>query len=292
LSLTYQDTTSGGLGISQVRYSNDGTWDTETWEAPSTTRAWTLTSGDGLKRVYYEIKSNAGAISITYSDTITLSTATSPSDNGNTNPSSDTTKPKANAGQDKTVNEDTSATLDGSASSDNIGIASYTWTFKDGTDKTLMGVNPSYTFETPGVYTVTLTVKDQAGNSATDTVVVTVVTDNIVPVANAGINQTTSVGVTTGFHATASSDNVGIASYEWDFGDDTTATGMDVTHVFAVEGNYTVTLTVWDQAGNTASDTILVEVSQGNAISLWAVAFATLLFAVVAAVLVWMRRQT
>ncbi len=68
LYLTYSDTTSG---VYQVRYSNDGVWDTEPWEAPSATKAWTLTSGAGLKTVYYQIKDNAGLIAI-YSDDITL----------------------------------------------------------------------------------------------------------------------------------------------------------------------------------------------------------------------------
>ena len=71
LYLTYSDATSG---VYQVRYSNDGVWDTETWEAPSATKAWTLTAGDGLKTVYYQVKDNAGQLSPTYSDTITLST--------------------------------------------------------------------------------------------------------------------------------------------------------------------------------------------------------------------------
>jgi Tol biopolymer transport system component len=69
LSLTYED---GISGVDQVRFSNDGVWDTEDWEAPTTTKAWTLTSEDGIKSVYYQIKDNAGLGSTTYSDTITL----------------------------------------------------------------------------------------------------------------------------------------------------------------------------------------------------------------------------
>lgn len=72
LSLTYSDATSG---VSQVRYSNDGVWDTESWEDPSGTKAWTLPSGDGTKTVYYQVKDNAGILSVTYDDTITLQTA-------------------------------------------------------------------------------------------------------------------------------------------------------------------------------------------------------------------------
>ncbi len=68
LSLTFNDTN----GVSWVRYSNDGVWDAEPWEIPTPTKSWTLTSGNGLKTVYYQIKDNAGITSSAYSDTITL----------------------------------------------------------------------------------------------------------------------------------------------------------------------------------------------------------------------------
>ena len=186
-------------------------------------------------------------------------------------PSADTTKPIANAGVDKTINEDSIVTLDGSASSDNVGITSYTWTLKDETDKTLYGAKPQYVFETPGNYTVTLTVKDQAGNSASDTVKIAVL-DITPPIAYAWVEQTTSVGVATDFHVVASSDNVGIVSYEWDYGDGGTDSGMDVTHVFESVGNYNVTLTVKDQAGNLATDAITVHVTSVDAVPLWVIA--------------------
>ncbi|UCD92247.1 MAG: Ig-like domain-containing protein [Methanobacteriota archaeon] len=72
LTLTYSDSSSG---VNQVRYSNDGVWDTELWEAPSPTRAWTLTAGDGIKTVYYQIMDNVSLLSPTYSDDIALDTA-------------------------------------------------------------------------------------------------------------------------------------------------------------------------------------------------------------------------
>lgn len=86
----------------------------------------------------------------------------------------DDVPPTADAGPDQTVYEDTLVTFDGSGSSDNVGIVSYMWTFVDGTPQTLTGVNPTYTFTTPGIYTVTLDVSDAAGNHATDTLTITV----------------------------------------------------------------------------------------------------------------------
>ena len=96
------------------------------------------------------------------------------SDTSDSTPGGDNTKPVANAGPDQTVTEGTRVTLDASASSDNVGIISYTWTFTDGATKTFDGISPSYTFSGPGVYTITLSVSDAAGNEATDKVVVTV----------------------------------------------------------------------------------------------------------------------
>jgi len=49
------------------------------------------------------------------------------------------------------------------------------------------------------------------------------------------------------FNASASYDPDGyIESYEWDFGDETTGTGMVVTHNYTEAGTYTVTLNVTD----------------------------------------------
>jgi parallel beta-helix repeat protein len=83
LTLTSTDATSG---VYQVRFSNDGVWDTEQWETPASTKTWTLTSGNGGKTVYYQIKDNAGLVSSTYSDTITLTSP--PSDSGDSGTSS------------------------------------------------------------------------------------------------------------------------------------------------------------------------------------------------------------
>ena len=171
----------------------------------------------------------------------------------------DTTDPVADAGLDQTVDEDTLVTLDGSGSSDNVGVTSYTWTFVDVTLQTLTGVNPTYTFATPGVYTVTLNVSDAAGNWDTDTVVITVL-DVTNPTADAGADQTVEVEDVVSFDAGGSSDNVGIVSYEWDFDDGSTGSGVTNTHTYSEAGTYTVTLTVEDAAGNADTDTMTVVV--------------------------------
>lgn len=56
----------------------------------------------------------------------------------------------------------------GSNSSDDDDITSYTWDFKDGSTAT--SVNPSHTFNAPGTYKVSLTVKDSDGVTDTETI--------------------------------------------------------------------------------------------------------------------------
>jgi hypothetical protein len=72
LQLFYYDPASG---VSLVRYSNDGIWDTEPWEGASSSRSWSLTAGDGAKTVYFQIKDAAGNL-MTFSDDITLKSST------------------------------------------------------------------------------------------------------------------------------------------------------------------------------------------------------------------------
>jgi hypothetical protein len=74
LTVTAYDPESG---VGEVRYSNTGEWNTP-WEQFSPNKEWTLTSGDGIKTVYYQIRNNDNVISEIYSDTIILDT---PDDN-------------------------------------------------------------------------------------------------------------------------------------------------------------------------------------------------------------------
>jgi PKD repeat protein len=171
----------------------------------------------------------------------------------------DKTVPSANAGIDQTVNEDVMTTFDASTSMDENGITGYTWTFIDVILQTLTGPNPTYTFATPGTYSITLEVTDPAGNSATDVVIITAL-DITPPMANAGQDQTIYVEDIASFDASASNDNIAIVSYEWDFGDETAGTGRIAIHSYSKEGEYTVTLTMKDAAGNIAHHSIVVEV--------------------------------
>lgn len=83
------------------------------------------------------------------------------------------------------------------------------------------------------------------------------------PTAKASANPTAAnVGESVTFSATGSTDPDGtITSYEWDFGDGTTASGATVTHVYSKGITYTVKLTVTDDDGLRDTDTIEITIT-------------------------------
>ncbi len=162
---------------------------------------------------------------------------------------------------------DLMVTADGSSSTDAdvTPIASYAFDFGDGT---AVGPQPdatsSHTYASPGAYTVTLTVRDTAGLASTATAQVTVA-DNppSLTLKVSPVNGTAPLDVT----ATASAsdtDATPVAAYTFDFGDGSATVGPETTasatHTYATPGTYTVTVTVTDTAGLTATASRQVKV--------------------------------
>jgi PKD repeat protein len=133
--------------------------------------------------------------------------------------------------------------FDGSGSWDPDGtIASYAWTFGDGT----IGSGPtlSHTYAADGAYNVTLTVTDNADASGTQS---TTAQLNVPPAASFTFACS---GLACSFDGSGSSDpGGGTLGYAWFFGDGTTASGPIVSHTYAAGGSYTVTLRVTDNGG-------------------------------------------
>jgi PKD repeat protein len=138
--------------------------------------------------------------------------------------------------------------FNGSGSDDVDGsIVSYSWNFGDNTPAG-SGVSPSHTYATSGTYQVTLTVTDDDGATGVLTQPVTVEAANQPPTA---AFTATPTALNVQFNGSTSSDTDGtIASYSWNFGDDTPAgSGVSPTHAYAEAGTYQVTLTVTDDDG-------------------------------------------
>lgn len=142
--------------------------------------------------------------------------------------------------------------FDASGSTDDGTLDRYTWDFGDGTSAT--GMTAEHTYAADGTYTVTLTVTDDQGATGTATQEVTVAaTPNEEPVAEF---TTSVVELAVSVDGSGSSDADGqIVSYEWDFGDGGSATGVSVEHAYAADGTYRVTLTVTDDQGATGTST-------------------------------------
>ncbi len=167
----------------------------------------------------------------------------------------DDEKPTADAGDNRTVNEDTLVSFDGSDSKDNVAIQNYTWQIEG---LTYFEQNITHVFETPGTYTVILEVKDSSGNSDTDSIKIEVedITD---PIADAGDDKTVNEDTQITFDGSGSSDNVAIKTYTWNI-EGTDYVGQSVDHQFDDPGTYSITLTVIDSSGNTGKDNITVKV--------------------------------
>jgi PKD repeat protein/methionine-rich copper-binding protein CopC len=80
--------------------------------------------------------------------------------------------PVARSGPNRDVDEGTAVEFDAADSTDDWGITNYSWTFGDGT--TASGETSTHAYDEAGIYTVTLTVTDDAGHTDADTLTVTV----------------------------------------------------------------------------------------------------------------------
>jgi PKD repeat protein len=87
----------------------------------------------------------------------------------------DTIPPVADAGKNRTVMAGTEVTLDGSGSTDNIGIQFYTWRFAyAGVDHEMYGETTTFAFDEAGGYEITLTVTDARSLEDENAIVITV----------------------------------------------------------------------------------------------------------------------
>jgi PKD repeat protein len=139
-------------------------------------------------------------------------------------------------------------------------IATYAWSFGDGTSST--GAAVWHRFTTAGTYLVTLTVTDNEGAQDAHSQSILVGAQNIPPTAAfTYLPSSPAVSEWIRFDATASYDADGtVTSYQWSFGGGAPETGSIVYRQLTTAGQYTVTLTVTDNRGATSSVSKQVQV--------------------------------
>ncbi|MCR9254386.1 MAG: PKD domain-containing protein, partial [bacterium] len=157
--------------------------------------------------------------------------------------------------------------FDASGSSDPDGdIISFNWGFGDGSFSTDSIV--SHLYQTPGTYTVLLTITDTEGASTSDSTEIVVSEEvNLPPIASLITSPLTGlVPHTVSFDATGSSDPEGnTISATWDFGDGTGGSGLMVDHIYSVSGTYDVLLIVSDGVlSDSTSVTVNATIDSGD----------------------------
>lgn len=122
---------------------------------------------------------------------------------------------------------------------------SWSWNFGDGGMSNQQ--NPSYSYSTPGTYTVTLAATNQDGTTTESKLgYITVITPTS-PVADFTSDITTAAVGQSIFFTDLSSGAPD--SWIWDFGDGYTSTLQNPEHIYAATGTYDVSLTVTNLFG-------------------------------------------
>lgn len=187
--------------------------------------------------------------------------------------------PMASAAADSPVNEGSTVQLDGSGSSDDAGIVSFSWSQVGGTVVTLTGADTDQasftapTLKAAAIFSFELTVTDGEGASDSDTVSITVNPVNVDPTADAGDNDTVVEQTTVQLDGSASTDSDGeIDAYLWEQtgGTAVTLTGADSDTASFTAPELTAMaivsfqLTVTDDEGATDTDTVSITVTPVN----------------------------
>ena len=155
---------------------------------------------------------------------------------------------------------------------------------------TLEGETAVFTFQVPGVYTVTLTVEDAMGLTDDSSFDVRV-RDTVAPTPPKLRDLEAGAGDSVRFDGSGAADNVGVVEWRWTFregGKTVTLEGERVDHAFDEAGDYEVTLTVVDADGNEATGTFTVTVTGGGWLWIFLVVIAVV---VVVGAIVLIRRS-
>ncbi len=145
------------------------------------------------------------------------------------------------------------------------GQLTYRWRFSDG--GIAFGRIAHHVFEDNGTYTAELRVTDPAGNTATANIddITPIVISNANPNVNTLPNKAAAWGDVVYYHADAVDPGQADQStlgFLWNFGDGSSAAGIDVSHVFALPGTYAGSVAVSDKDGGLGSGSFSTAISK------------------------------
>lgn len=134
----------------------------------------------------------------------------------------------------------------------------YLWNFGNGVTST--NTSPSYAYQQAGVYNVKLIAAIQygPGNACSDSITKQV---NVVSTLPGVLKVSDSISKCVPFTVTFTNQSLPSVITQWNFGDNTTATGDVVNHTYKQIGTYFVTMTAKDPGGCTYVDTITIKVN-------------------------------
>ncbi len=189
--------------------------------------------------------------------------------------------PVANAGVDRAAELGDVVKLDGSLSTDLDGdTLSYSWRLVSGPVGSVAeivsnkSVNPTIAADKFGVYTVELVVNDGKLDSKPD--LMTINTSNAAPIANAGPDQTVTIGEVALLNGTGSSDPEGQKlKYTWNLISKPAGSIVSLTNAdqdmpqlkIDKAGSYVVQLIVNDGLENSAPDTVILTTKNSRPIA-------------------------
>ncbi|MEA2336374.1 MAG: hypothetical protein QOE82_381, partial [Thermoanaerobaculia bacterium] len=131
-------------------------------------------------------------------------------------------------------------------------VASWLWSFGDGSSSTSQ--NPTKRYTSAGNYTVTLTVATAAGLTSTNSHIVSVITATpAAPPVVAAFDMSPSTQTVRGNVTFTDRSTGSPSSWQWSFGDGSSSTSQNPTHAYAFQGSYGVSLTV---SNATSSSTV------------------------------------
>ncbi len=147
------------------------------------------------------------------------------------------------------------------ASSPNFGAFAnniFTWDFGDNTPQVTQGFLPpvNHTYASAGTYKVTLSINDTTFCNSPDDTVKTV---RLSPQVQAAFGTPARGCVP--YNAQFTNNSLGGLSFLWDFGDGTTSTDENPTHLYSNVGSYEVTLTAFDSTSCNKTDTTTFKIT-------------------------------